>query len=87
MSHIVNQYRLFCISDNKFEYTWNTEEPTLCPTDTSHTIDTSSITVVNVLENETIKIREESIPTGGNFRCEQHSSAISAGERRYCCSV
>jgi len=42
------KYRVYCSTDSKHEYTWVDEadgEPTTCPTNTSHTIDTSKTVI------------------------------------------
>lgn len=43
---IFNKYRLRCTTDNTDECVMGTTEPTLCPTNPAHTIDTSSIAIV-----------------------------------------
>ena len=70
MSITIYKYRLWCSIDSTYEYTWRTDPPTTCPTDTSHTIDADSITIVDRIEENTTTIREESTPTGGHFSAE-----------------
>jgi hypothetical protein len=63
----VYKYRIKCITDNTFETTWDTEEPTTCPINTAHTIDSSQTSIIdNIIQNELI-VKEEEISTGGNF--------------------
>ncbi len=61
------KYRIYCITDSKYEYIWAETEPTTCPTNTAHTIDSNSITIVETREPEEIKIKEEITPTGAHF--------------------
>jgi hypothetical protein len=61
------KYRIYCTTDSKYEYVWAEEEPTTCPTDTAHTIDSNNITIVDVVEPNEFKVKEESIPTGGHY--------------------
>lgn len=61
------KYRLYCTTDGTYEYIWGEEPPTTCPTNTAHTIDLSSITIVDKIEPNELKVKEESVPTGGNF--------------------
>lgn len=57
-----------CTTDNTYEYVWGTEEPTKCPTNTAHTIDTGTITIVDEASSNMVKIKEENIATGGNYQ-------------------
>lgn len=42
----MNKYRIYCTTENKWEYVTSLTEPSECPTDSNHTIDSNSITVV-----------------------------------------
>jgi hypothetical protein len=66
----VYRWRVRCVTDNKFEYIWSETEPTGCPIDTGHIIDATKTAVVNKIEENYVKIKEESIPTGEHFACE-----------------
>lgn len=61
------KYRIYCITDSKYEYVWAETTPTTCPTNTADTIDSSSITIVETREPDETRIKEEIIPTGGHF--------------------
>jgi hypothetical protein len=61
-------YRLFCETENDYVYKWDTVEPTTCPHNNSHTIDPNSISIDGQVSTEQIIVREERIPTGGNFQ-------------------
>lgn len=66
------KHRVKCTTDNKLEYIWleTDTEPDKCPTNTSHTIDSSGHAIVDTrAPNETV-IKEEYTPTGGNFKAE-----------------
>jgi len=63
----VYRYRVNCLTDSKYEYVWGTEEPTKCPINTAHTID-SVVTVVNEIDPNEVQVKEEHIPTGGHFQ-------------------
>lgn len=63
----IYRFRVYCITDAHYEYVWSDIEPTGCPDNSSHTIDTNSITIVDSVSTQQISIREENIPTGGNF--------------------
>lgn len=65
----LHKYRLYCVTDGKYEYTWGEDtEPTVCPTNTTHTIDATQTTIVDTLSKNVVSVVEETTPTGGNFR-------------------
>ena len=43
---VVNRYRIWCQTEAAYVYVWAESEPTLCPTDSGHTIDADSIAIV-----------------------------------------
>ena len=66
------QYRIYCVTDGKFEYsilpsTYST--PTICPTNTAHTINSDETVILKTIKDDMVTIKEENIPTGGNFGC------------------
>jgi hypothetical protein len=71
-------YRIYCETDSKYELVWGTTPPTKCPIETSHTVDLSSVTVVQVIDPNETTIKEETVPTGGNYASETlHVDAIA----------
>jgi hypothetical protein len=77
----IYRYRIRCITDNLFEYVLSESAvaPTACPTNTSHTIDADSTVIAETITiGETVSIKEEYIPTGGNFKTETIIMNISA---------
>ena len=76
---LVYYYKVWCDTDCQYEYVWKTEPPTVCPVNNPHTIDTSSISIEDQTGNQIIEIREENIPTGGNFKAELHAIDYAAG--------
>ncbi len=79
MTTTIYKYRLYCETDSQFEYSWAEEEPSLCPTNSNHTIDLTSISIVDQRSGNIIKIQEERIPTGENFMCESHKITCATG--------
>jgi hypothetical protein len=73
----VNQYKIYCTTDSKWEYMWGVTPPTTCPTNTAHSVDLSSVSVAYVVEEKTVVIQEEETPTGGHFAAE--TIVIDAG--------
>ena len=74
----IYKWRVFCTTTSTYQFVWAEDEPTTCPTDTSHTIDPSKSVIVEVREENTVKIKEENTPTGGNFRAETVAFDIPA---------
>ena len=66
------KWRVYCTTDSTYEYIWteSDDEPTLCPTNTAHTIDPTKTFLIDTREPDLITIKEESIPTGGRFCTE-----------------
>jgi hypothetical protein len=69
----VYRYRVFCNTDNKFEY-WNLYStdpvPTTCPTNTSHSVDATSVIKIKEISDQLLKIVEEDNPTNGKWRAK-----------------
>lgn len=64
----VFRYRVWCDVDGKWEYVWANTEPTVCPTNAAHTIDTTKTSIIESIEKRDVKVQEESVPTGGTFQ-------------------
>lgn len=79
------KYRVRCLTDEKDEYTWEEEEPTVCPTNSSHTIDASLTTQVDSVKSSVFTVQEESTPTGGHF--ETRSIRIDAAPNGVTCKT
>jgi hypothetical protein len=43
MSSIINKYRIYCITENTYRYTWGTTPPTTCPINVAHAVNSNSI--------------------------------------------
>lgn len=66
----VFKYRIFCNTEGTNVYQWATDEPTKCPNNTNHSIKASSTTIIEEIQQNVVKIKEESVDTGGHFRSE-----------------
>jgi len=73
-------WRIRCDTDDKYEYIWDEDKPTVCPANNTHTIDATKTSIINKVDENSIKIREETILTGGNFRCTTKSIDIGPSE-------
>lgn len=72
----IYKWRIQC-SVHGFVYVWNETEPTQCPVDSTDIIDASKTSIVDKRDPNTIEIKEEHVPTGGNFSIETRT--ITAG--------
>lgn len=66
----VCKYRLYCNTDNKYEYVWSDTEPQACPINNTHSIDLSTISIIQIVEQTAVNIVQEVVPTGGHYRTE-----------------
>lgn len=77
----VNKWRIYCVTENSWVYGWVEEgiEPSTCFTDTIHTINSYSKSIVDNITSNNVVIEEERHgKTGGHFRCEGFSMSIPA---------
>lgn len=64
------KWRLRCLTDDKFEFLWSETRPTTCPNDKNHDINNDLTCIIDRMEPNIMRIKEENIETGGNFKCE-----------------
>ncbi|MBA42965.1 MAG: hypothetical protein CMF62_03015 [Magnetococcales bacterium] len=79
----LHKYKIFCNTDNRYEYIWllsDEDPPSSCPVDRTHTINLNNITIIETQDNNTLKVKEESISTGGRYRLDSHSCSCPPGE-------
>ena len=73
MSKTYYKYQVKCSTEGAMKY-WILEDtasvPTTCPTNTAHTIDSTYTNIVNVISDNVVTVREESIETDGHFFTE-----------------
>ncbi len=67
------KYRIYCITESAYVYTWKETTPTVCPNNNSHTIDSNTISQLDKIQENRIEILEEqptAEATDGRFRCD-----------------
>jgi len=64
----IYKWKIWCITDSKDEFVWSEVNPERCPTNSSHVIDPEPI-IIDQVSQQIMKIKEETIQTGGNFGC------------------
>lgn len=52
MTSIVHKYRVWCDTDGKYVTVWGESEPTSCPENTGHTIDTTKTTILQTISED-----------------------------------
>jgi hypothetical protein len=75
---VVHKYNIYCTTESAWVSTWAETEPTVCPNNNGHTINSGSISIVETVESSEVKIQEEATPTGGSFRCDTVSFDATA---------
>lgn len=63
------KYRVFCLTDEVFKTVWDEIEPTVCPQNAGHSIDTVLTTIIDERKPDVVRVKEETIETGGHFAC------------------
>ena len=70
---VVYKYRIYCQTQAKYVFHWGVEPPTVCPENTSDTIDTGNITNVDSVEENKVTINEGDAGTNGLFKYKTYS--------------
>lgn len=52
MSKTIYKWRVWCVTENDWETIWSIEEPTVCPTNVNHTIDSSKTTIIDTITED-----------------------------------
>ncbi len=76
MTTEVNQYRVYCNDEAAYVYTWNSVEPTTCPNNNAHTINTSLTTIIDTISTTIIKTEEN---TDGYFETTHIKITVPSG--------
>jgi len=74
------KYRIRCNTENKYvQCILNSTDPipTTCPNNTNHIIDNNDIVSIGTINESIVTIKEESVPTGGNFKSDSVELNIS----------
>lgn len=75
------KYRYYCSSESTNIEEWREESegaPTQCKNDSGHTIDSSSIVIIETRADNIVKIQEESVLTGEHFSSTQVKLSCAA---------
>ena len=80
MATSVNEYRIYCVDETTFKTTYGTTPPTTCPTNTAHTVNPNSISIVSTISNSKVEVKEEDTPTGGHFQMKSMVCTCPVGQ-------
>lgn len=80
MSRTVYNYRFYCRTESIFVYTWDTISPIKCPNDATHNIDTSSISIIDNINNNSVSIIQSSSAINDNYRVECKYISVQPNE-------
>lgn len=86
MSRTIIHYRLRCVTEDRHEYVWLEEsegEPTVCPVNAAHTIDSSKTAQIDRVTQEEVAIKEEFVPTQGYYQSKGYEIDIDANVGSY----
>lgn len=54
-------YKIYCITESKYVDGWGTSAPTTCYNNNTHSVNSDSVQVIEVVSSDVVKIREDSI--------------------------
>lgn len=80
---IIYKWSLWCIAEQAVKYVWSDTKPQVCPTDHAHEIDPETPSIMDQMSQNIVKIKEESIVTGGNFKCETRKINVPANTSNF----
>ncbi len=64
----IYKWKIYCITDSKWEYVWSETAPTTCPTDTGHTVNPNSVSDIEVISETIMAIKENTNGTGDHVK-------------------
>jgi len=72
-------YRVYCATEGQYVTTWATEPPTTCPNNNTHTIDVSSIVIIDSISSEEIEVKSTMSGTNGHYKTIGYTIDIEPG--------
>lgn len=55
MASTINKYRIWCVTEETYVYTWAESEPTVCPNNNTHVIDESKTAITETVSQDLVK--------------------------------
>lgn len=76
----VNNYRVYCTTEDEFINQWGLAPPTMCPRNNAHTIDSNMTSIVDTVSSTTVYIDSKSYAgTQGFYMMEGGTFAVPSG--------
>lgn len=73
---VLYKHRYFCNTESQFKYQWSENVPTTCVSDSNHTIDLSSLAIVDSVSENSTSIRNWNVDPYGDVRVTQKTPVI-----------
>lgn len=78
-SRKVSKFRVWCVTENNYQFVWSDARPTCCPTDATHTITDDLTTITDSVANNNVFISAKSYEsTNGYYMMEGCKCEIPA---------
>lgn len=74
----VKLWRVFCDTEASWAEVWSPTEPTTCPNNNTHTIDTSKTVIITSIKKTEVQIQEELVATQGVHRTKGYNFTVPA---------
>jgi len=78
-NRVVYRYQLKCLTEELNVFVWSDVPPTTCPNNNTHSIDSTSISIIETVAENTVTVLEEKKPTQGLYRMDGHTFDILPG--------
>lgn len=75
-SDSITQYRIRCTSENANVFVWSSHEPTECPNDASHDIDSSLTVAVDTVSSESVNVANLPLTPFDRVMCAEETVLI-----------
>ncbi len=79
----VHKYKIYCTTESLWVEGWDTAVPTYCFNNNGHTINSSFTTQIDSISTTDVHIKEEKIPTNGNFRNKGYKFVCPVGNSNH----
>lgn len=74
----VKMYRVFCTNEQLFVTVWNTDQPTVCPNNNTHSINSTLTTILSTVSPNSVLVENYNYTTGGLYCAESRTMTATA---------
>lgn len=83
MTTSINNYKIYCTSENTYVSGWGPNPPTQCYSNNTHSVNVNSVQLISSVVSNEVKIKEDTIPVSRNIRIVQIAlENIAPGEEK-----